>query len=165
MRGWTLSELARRSGVSKATLSGLETGLGNPNLETLVAVSNALEIAFNSLFGDQTQLIDVQRASTGPQFTSTSSSFVAHLQASTGPVRDAEFFTFELDDSSDYEAEPHPSGSMETVVCVSGRAAVGPTGEEVELEVGDRVSFRADRPHRYQALTTSSVLTSVVTYQ
>ncbi len=42
-RGLSLSELARRSGVGKGTLSELETGQRNPTLETLYALTTALE--------------------------------------------------------------------------------------------------------------------------
>lgn len=40
-RGITLAELARRSGIAKATLSQLEAGGGNPTIETLFALSRA----------------------------------------------------------------------------------------------------------------------------
>lgn len=40
--GLSLSELARRSGVGKGTLSELETGRRNPTLETLYALTTAL---------------------------------------------------------------------------------------------------------------------------
>ena len=42
-RGWSLSELARRASLGKATLSGLEAGTRNPTLDTLHAVAAALE--------------------------------------------------------------------------------------------------------------------------
>src|SRR5688572_4377242 len=43
-RGVSLSELARRAGVGKATLSGLETGTRNPTLETLWAITAQLGV-------------------------------------------------------------------------------------------------------------------------
>nr|BFE85408.1 hypothetical protein GCM10020093_080090 [Planobispora longispora] len=43
-RGISLSELARRAGVGKATLSGLENGTRNPTLETLWTVTAQLGV-------------------------------------------------------------------------------------------------------------------------
>ncbi|MFD0328760.1 helix-turn-helix domain-containing protein [Streptacidiphilus monticola] len=43
-RGLSLSELARRAGIGKATLSGLETGTRNPTAETLYALAGQLGV-------------------------------------------------------------------------------------------------------------------------
>ena len=40
--GMSVSDLARRAGVAKSTLSQLESGLGNPSIETLWALATAL---------------------------------------------------------------------------------------------------------------------------
>ena len=45
--GLSLSELARNAGIAKSTLSQLESGAGNPSLETLWALSVALEVPFS----------------------------------------------------------------------------------------------------------------------
>ena len=41
-RGWTLDELADRSGVSRRMLITIEHGEGNPSIATLLRVSGAL---------------------------------------------------------------------------------------------------------------------------
>lgn len=51
-RGMSLSELARRSGVGKATLSGLESGSRNPTLETLYALTTALHVPLSTVLTD-----------------------------------------------------------------------------------------------------------------
>lgn len=45
----SLHQLARRSGVSTATLSGLEAGRGNPTLATLLALAPALGVSVADL--------------------------------------------------------------------------------------------------------------------
>ena len=47
--GLSLSELARCAGIAKSTLSQLESGTGNPSLETLWALSVALDVPFSRL--------------------------------------------------------------------------------------------------------------------
>jgi len=46
----SLSALAAKAGLAKSTLSQLEGGKGNPNVETLWALATALGIPFSSLF-------------------------------------------------------------------------------------------------------------------
>ena len=52
-RGLSLSDTARASGVSKATLSGLESGRGNPTLATVLNLARALEVPPSRLIGDE----------------------------------------------------------------------------------------------------------------
>ena len=40
----SLTELAKRAGIAKSTLSQLESGTGNPSLETLWALGTALGV-------------------------------------------------------------------------------------------------------------------------
>ena len=49
-RAISIAELARQSGVSKATLSGLERGNGNPSIDTVWALARALNVPFGDLF-------------------------------------------------------------------------------------------------------------------
>ena len=45
----SLSELARRADVAKSTLSQLESGRGNPGVETVWALATALGVPFSAL--------------------------------------------------------------------------------------------------------------------
>ena len=47
--GLSLTEVARRAGIAKSTLSQLESGTGNPSLETLWAICVALDVPFSRL--------------------------------------------------------------------------------------------------------------------
>lgn len=48
-RGLSMSELARRSGIGKGTVSELENGLRGARLDTLFALSTALEVPLGTL--------------------------------------------------------------------------------------------------------------------
>src|SRR3954453_10522956 len=61
-RAISLSELARVSGVSKATLSGLERGAGNPSVDTRWSLAHALRSSCGQLFDeDDTGVVQVGR--------------------------------------------------------------------------------------------------------
>src|SRR5689334_22735036 len=48
-RRLSLSELARATGMSKATLSSVESGRSNPTVETLAALASALRVSLGEL--------------------------------------------------------------------------------------------------------------------
>ncbi len=54
-KGWTQSELARRSGVSQATLSRVEKGTQEPRPLTLVKLADALDVEYWRLFGVESE--------------------------------------------------------------------------------------------------------------
>ena len=52
-KGWTLSDLAEKSGISKAYISDLENGAaGRPNIQYVFAIANALGVTLDELLDD-----------------------------------------------------------------------------------------------------------------
>jgi XRE family transcriptional regulator, master regulator for biofilm formation len=52
-KGWSLSELTEKSGISKAYISDLENGnAGKPNIQYVYAVANSLDVTLDELLGD-----------------------------------------------------------------------------------------------------------------
>src|SRR3954451_1620733 len=51
-RGISVSELAREAGLSKTILARIEAGAGNPSMETLWRVSQALQVPLGSLLAE-----------------------------------------------------------------------------------------------------------------
>ena len=60
--GLSLTEVARRAGIAKSTLSQLESGTGNPSVETLWALGVALDVPFSRLVDPPKRTIQVIRA-------------------------------------------------------------------------------------------------------
>ncbi len=63
--GLSLAEIARRAGIAKSTLSQLESGNGNPSLETLWSLCVALDIPFARLLEPQQPVTQVIRRGEG----------------------------------------------------------------------------------------------------
>jgi transcriptional regulator with XRE-family HTH domain len=63
--GLSLAEIARRAGIAKSTLSQLESGNGNPSLETLWSLCVALDIPFARLLEPQLPTTQVIRRGEG----------------------------------------------------------------------------------------------------
>src|SRR2546423_7920055 len=66
-RGWTLDQLAERSGVSRRMLVSIEQGAANPSIATLLLISDALGIGLPALVElDDRPGLRVTRAGTAP---------------------------------------------------------------------------------------------------
>src|ERR1700724_2719922 len=68
--GLSLTEVARRAGIAKSTLSQLESGTGNPSVETLWALGVALGVPFSQLVDPPAPQIRVIRAGEGARIQS-----------------------------------------------------------------------------------------------
>mgnify|MGYP000982506765 CR=1 FL=1 len=159
----SVSELARRAGVAKATVSQLENGGGNPNVETLWALATALDIPF-ALFVDEgvrsPTLIRAGDAVTA--VPSSTSDYLAVLLSASPPHARRDIYLLRAEPGHPHASDPHPRGTVEHVVLVSGRGLVGPADQPFELAVGDYLSYPGDAPHVFEALTPGMSVVCVV---
>lgn len=150
--GLSLTELARRAGVAKSTLSQLESGAGNPSVETLWALSGALDVPFSRLVDPPRAQVRVVRAGQGPAVAAERADYVATLLASCPPQARRDVYLIAAEPGSTRESAPHAPGVVEHVVLAAGRASVGLAGEPVELAPGDYTAYPGDQPHLFTAL-------------
>jgi len=81
--GLSQSELAKRAGIAKSTLSQLEAAAGNPSVETIWALSVALGVPFSRLVEAPRQVVRVIRAGEGPVVHAERATYTATLLASS----------------------------------------------------------------------------------
>jgi transcriptional regulator with XRE-family HTH domain len=158
--GISLSDLARRAGIGKSTLSQLESGTGNPNLETLWALGGALGIPVSRLLSPPAARVTVLRAGEGPTIEALQSRYRATLIATFPAGGRRDLYRITAEPGEPRESGPHMAGLSERVVLCTGRALVGPTVGPVELRPGDYISYPGDEWHVFRALApgTSAVL-------
>lgn len=148
----SLTELARRAGIAKSTLSQLEAGLGNPSVETLWALAVALGIPFSRLVEPPAPPVRVVRAGEGPRIRSDHSRFTGTLLAAGWPNVRRDVYVIELEPGPARSADPHIAGTVEHLVVAQGRVRSGPAHAPVDLGPGDYAAFPGDIPHTYEAL-------------
>jgi transcriptional regulator with XRE-family HTH domain len=160
--GLSLTEVARRAGIAKSTLSQLESGTGNPSLETLWAICVALDAPFSRLLDPPSPHILLIRADEGPTVSSAEADYQATLLAACPPGARRDVYRILAEPGHARASEPHMPGVVEHVVIGAGRALVGVAGEAVELNPGDYIRYPADVPHVFEALEpgTHAVLVS-----
>jgi transcriptional regulator with XRE-family HTH domain len=150
-QSWSLGDLARASGLSKTILARIERGDGNPSVETLWRISQALRVPLGALLAPSMRpRMRVIRARAGEPLGSESG-MAAWLLHADGREHRSEVFELELPKGVDQRSEPHLPGTEELVFCVKGRVQVGPLGQEADLAAGDAAWFTADVAHHYLA--------------
>jgi transcriptional regulator with XRE-family HTH domain len=148
----SLTELARRAGIAKSTLSQLESGTGNPSVETLWSLGVALGLPFSQLVAAPAPHVQVIRAGQGPRLRSDQADFAGTLLAAGGRHARRDVYVIEIGQGAVRHAEAHTPGSVEHVVVAAGRMRAGPAECAVELGPGDYAAFAGDLPHRYEGL-------------
>src|SRR6266851_3101175 len=160
--GLSLTEVARRAGIAKSTLSQFESGKGNPSLETLWAICVALDAPFSRLLVPPRPQVQVIRAGEGPTVSAAHADYQATLLSACPPGARRDVYRIEAEPGHARASEPHMPGVVEHVVIGAGRALVGVAGEPVEVGPGDYICYPGDVPHVFEALEprTQAVLVS-----
>jgi transcriptional regulator with XRE-family HTH domain len=149
-RGWTLDQLAGRSGVSRRMLVSIEQGSANPSIATLLLISDALGIGLPALVElDRPAGLRVTRAGTAPVLWRGSTGGQAVLVAGTGPPDVAELWDWTLGPGQSHSSGAHAAGTRELLLVLDGQVEVT-AGQHAEvLAPGDSASFAGDLPHEY----------------
>ncbi|MGH3437594.1 MAG: helix-turn-helix domain-containing protein [Sciscionella sp.] len=160
--GLSLAEVARRADIAKSTLSHLESGAGNPSIETLWALSVTLDVPFARLVDPPVPRTQVIRAGQGPALASEQADYIATVLSVCPPAARRDIYLVQAQPGSARTSEPHMPGVVEHVVLMTGSAVVGTTDEPVKLRPGDYIGYPGDLTHIFEALEpdTTAVLVS-----
>jgi len=152
MRGLTLEETGRRSGISTGLLSQIERGRANPSFNTLAQLAHALDVPIGRLF----------------HYADEKPPPVVRANA-----RRSLDFHEQQDDASHYLLTPSLDGSLESVwveappdydtsrtpfahpgeefgIVLEGRHEVYLDGVRYELGPGDSITYSSTIPHWYR---------------
>jgi transcriptional regulator with XRE-family HTH domain len=150
-RGWTLDQLAVRSGVSRRMIVNVEGGTSNASIATLLRLATALRVSLSELVvGAPTdERIVVSATAEREPLWRGASGGSAVLVASADTPDMLELWDWSLEPGEVYESEAHRSGTRELVHVLSGELTLT-IGEEVRrLRTGDAASLVADVAHAY----------------
>jgi transcriptional regulator with XRE-family HTH domain len=152
-RHLSLSELARATQMSKATLSGVENGRSNPTIETLAALADALRVSLTELL-EESGLDDVTIVRAGQAGSSSPAPAPGGIRrralAALVPGGGLVIAELSLDPRMTHEGTPEAGGMRAHVYVVHGRLLGGPVERVTELTPGDYASFPIDIPYVFE---------------
>ncbi|MFJ6088456.1 helix-turn-helix domain-containing protein [Streptomyces sp. NPDC092369] len=162
-RAMSLGELARRSGLSKQTLSKIEQGSGNPTVETLSLLGTALDVPARRLLTEWGTPVYVQRQTDGEwQGAANWHERVLDETYGSGYVRTM-VLRLERGERDPEEIPAHAPGTLHHLYMITGKLRTGPMAEPVDLAAGDFVRFPGDVPHKHFCLSERVVAHMVTT--
>lgn len=159
-RHLSLGALARSAELAKQTLANLESGRGNPTVETLLAVARALGVGPTWLLAEWGSPVIVHRSGTADwsdvpggrrrdldQIFGTGQ-VISSLVELSGPTTPAP------------AREP---GTLLHAYVVSGQVVAGPVEDQHRLDAGDFIRFPGDVPHVLGAASRAATVHLVTT--
>lgn len=159
-RGLSVTELARRCGISKSLLSQVELGSSNASVPVLKTIARQLNVPFFSLFVETDPTVTVIRKDERRKFripgspierellTPDLASELVVVIATMGPGDVA------------YRNAPSSHGGVECIYVLSGTLEAELSGRRVTLNEGDSFYFNALIPH--SLTNTSSAPTEIM---
>lgn len=150
--GLSIAEVARQAKIAKSTLSQLESGVGNPSIETLWAICGVLDIPVSRLLESPKAKTKLIRFGQGTKVASEHKNYHATLLAACPPNVSRDIYFIEAEPDQSHYSEPHGQGVIEHVIITKGKARVGLSSENYELVEGDYISYPGDLPHIFEAL-------------
>jgi transcriptional regulator with XRE-family HTH domain len=149
-RGWSLDQLASRSGVSKGVLVALEQGRSNPSLATLARIGDAFGVPV-------TRLVDVSDEPvvriTGPEQARVlwrgEAGGTGTIIAATEPPWAVELWRWTLQPGERFGGDAHGPASKEMAWVESGTVALTVAGRRYDIPASRCARFPGSLPHFY----------------
>ncbi|MGI6212801.1 MAG: helix-turn-helix domain-containing protein [Anaerovoracaceae bacterium] len=149
-RNLSISQLAEKTGLSKAVLSQMERGNGNPTINTVWKIAEALHVPYSAILEPRRSEVEkVSKADLQPQSDDGGHYRISCYYPST-PDRDFEWFLLDFDPHTSHVTEGHVENSQEFVIVSRGKIRIEVNGRSFVLEEGDSLRFDATLRHVYR---------------
>ncbi|MCX7804040.1 MAG: XRE family transcriptional regulator [Planctomycetota bacterium] len=151
-RGFSLEELARRSGVSKAMLSQIEQERTNPTVATVWKIARGLDASLGDLLGEGVEQprLTVVRRSASPVLREKGCEI--QIVSPIEMAEDLELYVLRFAPSGRLNSSPHFPRTEEIATALSGRFEIVSGDRKCILEAGDAAVYAADVRHSIRNL-------------
>lgn len=150
-RGWSLDQLAQRSGVSKGMLVHLEGARTNPSLGTLCKVAETLGVSLAGLVeAHDPPAVRVVAPGDVSRLWSGGDGSAGDLLVGYDEREHLELWHWSLAPGDAHGSEAHAEGTREMLHVVAGTLTLVVDGEEHRVATGGAALFHANRPHAYR---------------
>jgi transcriptional regulator with XRE-family HTH domain len=152
-RGLTHEQVAALTGLSAPYLSRIETGKRQPSLATMLSLARVLKVDLGRLVdADDGEVSQVVRGAHAREQRGNGLRF--RVLSSGGSDFEAMKVTVPASRTGDTS---YSHGGQEWIYVQSGRLQLTLGEREIDLDVGDAMTFDAQQPHRLTALDAEDV--------
>ncbi len=151
--GYSLRDLAERSGVSAPMLSQVERQETSPTIAVAAKIAAGLELTLSQLLRlDEGEHVSISRAGKRRSYERGGHQFEELTPPLPGQRADVSLHSLRPGAATGGSDDPpmHEPGSRETAVVLTGTLALVVDGSRHELRDGDSVTFDADLPHHFE---------------
>jgi transcriptional regulator with XRE-family HTH domain len=163
-RGWSIRELAERSGLAMNTLSLIENAKTSPSVSTLQQIARALDVPITALFEigvPKTSVVHIKAISR----TRIPFAHGALEDLSAGLTsRVVQPFVVTLEPQAGSGPNPIVHTGYEFVYCLQGRMTYAIQDRTYLLEPGDSLLFESHLPHHWQNVEAGPSQTLLVLF-
>lgn len=150
-RGWSLDELAGRSGVSKGMLVQIEGARSNPSIGTLNRIAEAFGVTVTRLLEPSTErVVQIVDAAEAPLLWQGKHGGHGRILRGLSDPGCVELWEWQLAPGEGHDSAEHAPRSRELLHILAGEATVTVAGEDHRVRTGQTIDFRADRAHSYR---------------
>src|ERR1700735_4166273 len=149
-RGWSLDQLAARSGVSKGVLVALEQERSNPSLATLARISDAFGVPVTRLVEISGEpAVRVWEADSGRVLWHGPAGGTGTIIAATEPPWAVELWRWQVQPGEEFGGYAHAPATREMAWVEKGTLTLTVAGERRQVGPGECVRFSGGLPHGY----------------
>jgi transcriptional regulator with XRE-family HTH domain len=162
-RGWSLDQLASRSGVSKGVLVALEQGRSNPNLATLARISDAFGVPVTRLVEISDEpAVRVGGPDAARVLWQGPAGGTGTIISATEPPWATELWSWRVLPGEAFGGYSHAPATREIVWVEAGPLSLTVAGGRYELSPGESARFSGGLPHGYANHGTEPVQMTMV---
>jgi len=152
----SIKEFSEKAGISTALISQLERGIGNPSLNVLKAIAEALGTSLSSLFVEDIDNASlIRRRGEQEKIRNPNEKNAVYYALTPGPLKsNVELLMMTLKPHSESNAAGFSQHFEEEIAyIVEGEAVMAFEGEQFTLSEGDTIRILPSRKHKLVNLT------------
>ena len=152
--GFSLDELAKKTGVSKSMLGGIERGVNNPTILVLWKIADGLNIPISKLIeqNEKNQIHLVRKEE--QSLLNSSEHFVVENMFPYNEKHKIEIHHIEINPHGSLKSNGHKKGIEEYVLMLAGNLEISIGKDTHVLKMGDSIRFNAAVPHCFTNISS-----------